>query len=149
MSQEDELVQERRRHLDELIALGVRPYPNRFDRTGSIAALVAAHGGRTGEELEAAPIEVTTAGRVLAIRSFGKASFLALSDGLSRLQVYVHARTRCPSWISGSSGCSTWATMSASRGTCSGRGPASSRSGRGGSSSSPSATGRCRRSGTA
>ena len=29
------------------------------------------------------------AGRVLGIRSFGKAAFLVLSDGRSRLQVYV------------------------------------------------------------
>ena len=30
-----------------------------------------------------------TAGRILAIRTFGKAGFLQLSDGRSRIQVYV------------------------------------------------------------
>ena len=29
------------------------------------------------------------AGRILGMRSFGKADFLVLSDGLARLQVYV------------------------------------------------------------
>jgi lysyl-tRNA synthetase class 2 len=32
---------------------------------------------------------VRTAGRILAIRSFGKANFLVLSDGKARLQVYI------------------------------------------------------------
>jgi lysyl-tRNA synthetase class 2 len=89
MSQEDELIQERRRHLDELVALGVRPYPHRFDRTHSVSAIVAGYGDTAAEDLEAAPVQVATAGRILAIRSFGKANFLALSDGQSRLQVYV------------------------------------------------------------
>ena len=39
--------------------------------------------------LEAEKIQTTTAGRVLAIRSFGKANFLVISDGAARIQVYV------------------------------------------------------------
>ncbi len=89
MSQEDEQVQQRRQHLESVAALGVPTYPNRFDRTDTISALVAAHGDETAEALEAGKVETVTAGRVLAIRSFGKASFLALSDGLQRIQVYI------------------------------------------------------------
>jgi lysyl-tRNA synthetase class 2 len=89
MSQEDEQIQQRRQHLAAIAALGVGPYPNRFDRTDTISALVAAHGDAPAASLEAAKVETVTAGRVLAIRSFGKASFLALSDGLRRVQVYV------------------------------------------------------------
>jgi lysyl-tRNA synthetase class 2 len=89
MSQEDEQIQQRRQHLAAIAALGVAPYPNRFDRTDTISALVAAHGDAPAASLEAAKVETVTAGRVLAIRSFGKASFLALSDGLHRIQVYV------------------------------------------------------------
>ena len=36
-----------------------------------------------GEELDAEPTTVTTAGRILGIRAFGKANFLVLSDGLA------------------------------------------------------------------
>ena len=89
MSQEDEQIQQRRQHLEGVAALGAATYPNRFDRTDTISALVAAHGDATAESLEAGKIETVTAGRVLAIRSFGKASFLALSDGLQRIQVYI------------------------------------------------------------
>jgi len=89
MSQEDEQTQQRRQHLAGIAALGAATYPNRFDRTDTVSALVAAHGQASAESLETARIETVTAGRILAIRSFGKASFLALSDGRQRIQVYI------------------------------------------------------------
>ncbi len=72
-----------------LRALGVEPYPARFDPSDSVSAIVDRHGDRSGEELEDERPKTITAGRVVAIRSFGKANFLVLSDGRSRLQVYV------------------------------------------------------------
>ncbi|MCL4846525.1 MAG: lysine--tRNA ligase [Acidobacteria bacterium] len=84
-----DLVAQRRANLAELVALGVEPYPHAFPCTDRVDELVAAHGGRTAEDLEAAPAHTRTAGRVLGIRSFGKANFLVLSAGGARLQVYV------------------------------------------------------------
>jgi lysyl-tRNA synthetase class 2 len=89
MSQGDELILDRRRHLDALRELGVPVYPNRFGRTHRITALVEANGDTPAEALETARIETSTAGRILAIRSFGKANFLVLSDGVSRIQAYI------------------------------------------------------------
>jgi lysyl-tRNA synthetase, class II len=86
---ESEQIRQRRQNFEDLQRLGITPYPHVFARTDSIAALVEAHAGKTGEELDAARIETTTSGRILAIRSFGKANFLVLSDGRSRIQVYV------------------------------------------------------------
>ena len=40
MSQEDEQIQQRRQHLEGIAALGAATYPNRFDRTDTISALV-------------------------------------------------------------------------------------------------------------
>src|SRR4029450_1194563 len=60
-----------------------------FERTDTIEALVAAHKGKTGEALEAEQPRTRTAGRILAIRSFGKANFLVLSDGREKIQVYI------------------------------------------------------------
>jgi len=91
MSNEIEQVAQRKAKLSELVALGVPPYPVRFERTATISEIVAARGGATGEELEAEKPEAVVAGRILSIRSFGKANFLVLSDGLERLQVYVRA----------------------------------------------------------
>jgi lysyl-tRNA synthetase class 2 len=89
MSSQDEQIQQRKANLEALVALGVAPYPNRFDRRDTIEALVDAHGGKSHDELEAERPETKTSGRILAMRSFGKANFLVLSDGRSRLQVYV------------------------------------------------------------
>src|SRR5258708_7070264 len=88
-SSQEEQIAQRRENLDALIALGVEVYPRRFDRTDGVAGLVASHGEKTHDELEAARRETITAGRILAIRSFGKANFLAISDGGARIQVYV------------------------------------------------------------
>src|SRR5882672_2346367 len=87
--QESDQVVQRRANLEELKKLGVESYPRRFAIDAPVDAVVAEHGNRPGEELEAAQPSVRTAGRILAIRSFGKASFLVISDGRARLQVYI------------------------------------------------------------
>jgi lysyl-tRNA synthetase, class II len=87
--EESDQVAQRRANLEALTALGVDPYPRRFETQATIAALVSEHGAKSGADLESARIEVRTAGRILAIRSFGKANFLVLSDGTARLQVYL------------------------------------------------------------
>jgi lysyl-tRNA synthetase class 2 len=86
---EDELLRQRRANFDELVHLGVEPYPRAYDRTHTIEELVSEYGGRTGEQLDAAEARTRTAGRILAIRSFGKANFLVISDGRSRIQAYI------------------------------------------------------------
>jgi lysyl-tRNA synthetase class 2 len=89
MSSQDEQAQQRRANLEELAKLGIDVYPRRFDRRHAIAELVTTYGSRTHDELEAGRIETVTSGRILAIRSFGKANFLVLSDGAAKLQVYI------------------------------------------------------------
>jgi lysyl-tRNA synthetase class 2 len=89
MEEQSDQVVQRRANLDELRALGVDVYPRRFDSQATIDAIVGEYSPRTGEELESARPVTRTAGRVLSIRSFGKANFLVLSDGKARLQVYV------------------------------------------------------------
>ncbi|NOT24684.1 MAG: lysine--tRNA ligase [Acidobacteria bacterium] len=88
-AEESDQVVQRRANLDELRKLGVNPYPHRFDLGESIEAVVGAHSSKTGEVLDAEAITTRTAGRILTIRTFGKANFLVLSDGKTRLQVYI------------------------------------------------------------
>src|SRR5438128_4716250 len=89
MTSQQEQIQQGRANLDALTKLGVEPYPHRFERRHSIVDLVAGYADRSRETLEAERIETLTSGRILAIRSFGKANFLVLSDGLAKVQVYV------------------------------------------------------------
>jgi lysyl-tRNA synthetase class 2 len=86
---DSELVAQRRANYEELLALGVRPYPNAFDATHRIGELVATYGSHTGEVLDAEHVPVRAAGRILGLRTFGKANFLVLSDGAATLQVYI------------------------------------------------------------
>jgi lysyl-tRNA synthetase, class II len=89
LAQESDQIIQRRQNLEDLKALGVDPYPRRFDPATTIEALVTAHGQKTGEQLDAEKLRPRVAGRILAIRSFGKANFLVLSDGEARVQVYI------------------------------------------------------------
>ena len=77
----DDQLKQRRANFEALTQLGVDPYPRLFERTHTVADLVARFSGKPAAELEAERFQTTTAGRILAIRSFGKANFLAISDG--------------------------------------------------------------------
>ncbi len=89
MSSEVVQTEQRRANLEAIIRLGFAPYPNKFDTTHTVSQLVEAHSAKTGAELEASCVDTVSAGRIVSVRSFGKASFLVLSDGRSRIQVYV------------------------------------------------------------
>jgi lysyl-tRNA synthetase class 2 len=89
MSSQEEQFQQRRANLGELAKLGVDIYPHAFERRHGISHLVDEYGRRTREELEAGRIDTVTSGRILAIRSFGKANFLVLSDGRAKIQAYI------------------------------------------------------------
>jgi lysyl-tRNA synthetase class 2 len=89
MSSHDEQVQQRQSNLAELARLGVETYPRIFERQHTISALVEGYGPRTHDELEAEHVPTVTSGRILAIRAFGKANFLVLSDGHAKIQAYV------------------------------------------------------------
>ncbi len=86
---ESDQLRQRRANFEELQRLGVDVYPHAFERTDTIQELVDAHGGKTAEALESERVETKTAGRILAIRSFGKANFLAISDGRAKIQIYI------------------------------------------------------------
>ncbi|MEZ5317645.1 MAG: lysine--tRNA ligase [Vicinamibacterales bacterium] len=89
MSNEAEQIAQRRAKLDALVAMGVAPYPNHFDRSADVSTIVATHGDTDAATLEAEQPRARTAGRILGIRGFGKASFVVLSDGRRRIQVYI------------------------------------------------------------
>jgi len=89
MTEDTDQIAQRKANLAELRALGIDIYPTRFDARATISAVVDEHGGAAGDALEATHVHTRVAGRILGIRSFGKANFLVISDGRSRVQVYV------------------------------------------------------------
>src|SRR5439155_867313 len=64
------------------------PYPTKADVDQSIPEVVSKYGGKSGADLESEKPRVKIAGRILAIREFGKTSFLVLSEKTARIQAY-------------------------------------------------------------
>ena len=101
IDQENDQIQQRRQHLDEIIRFGHPAYPHRYDQSHTITGIVrrfSAHAGRKDEaELESVNellrnVEggsIRLAGRIRTIRTMGKAGFVHVSDGLDALQVYL------------------------------------------------------------
>jgi lysyl-tRNA synthetase class 2 len=84
----------RQAKLLEIEKLGQAVYPNRFpakqgETAISLAEVRAKWDKSTGEELEAARVNVAVAGRIMAIRAQGKAGFATLQQEGQRLQIYV------------------------------------------------------------
>jgi lysyl-tRNA synthetase class 2 len=85
---EEDLTQNRLKNLDRIRAL-VDIYPFAYPLTDSVSEISGRYRETSGPDLEKLATTVRTAGRILAQRNQGKAGFLDLSDGSSRLQIYV------------------------------------------------------------
>ncbi len=74
-----------------LEALGIRPYPTRYERTHRLGEISALYEAKSLEELEALGVAVRVAGRVMTKRGHGKAGFATIADGDASLQIYVRS----------------------------------------------------------
>ncbi len=88
--QQDEhrLVAQRRGKLDALRLEGV-PFPNDFRRSTTAGELHAEYDEADATRLEAQPLRVSIAGRLMSKRVMGKASFAHLQDMSGRIQIFV------------------------------------------------------------
>ncbi|MGA0984153.1 MAG: amino acid--tRNA ligase-related protein, partial [Burkholderiaceae bacterium] len=90
---ENQLIAERRQKLAAIRATGVPAFPNDSSPSHRAAQLLKSHEAHSREDLEASPVQVVIAGRVMLKRVQGKASFLTLADSTGRLQVYLNDET--------------------------------------------------------
>ncbi|MDO9063588.1 MAG: amino acid--tRNA ligase-related protein, partial [Sulfuricella sp.] len=86
---ENQLIAERRDKLKKLREQGIA-FPNDFDRKDMAGDLLATHGDKDKEALEAENISVAIAGRMMLKRVMGKASFATVQDMSGRIQFYVN-----------------------------------------------------------
>ncbi len=84
-----EQVEVRLKKLERLRAEGENPYKNGFAPSHLAASLHEGYDAKTREELEAQEIAVSVAGRIMAIRDFGKAAFIRLQDRSGIIQLYI------------------------------------------------------------
>ena len=88
-STEREIIAQRARKAEALQALGVNPFGNGQAPRHVTAELHARYGEAPADEIARDPGDWSVAGRVLAVRSFGKAAFLRVRDGSGEIQVCV------------------------------------------------------------
>ncbi|CAN7295445.1 lysine--tRNA ligase [Variovorax sp. LjRoot290] len=90
---DNQLIAERREKLKALRAAQAEgkgvAFPNDFKPADRAAALVATHGETAAEVLEATPVAVSVAGRMMLKRVMGKASFATVQDATGRIQLYI------------------------------------------------------------
>jgi lysyl-tRNA synthetase, class II len=89
MDEANEQMEVRRQKLARLQHEGVVPYPNDFKASHTSASIRAQFATLYDDQDKAEARIFSLAGRVMAIRSFGKAAFFQLHDGSGSLQVYA------------------------------------------------------------
>lgn len=82
-------IQARLDTLNEIRERKENPYKNNFKPKDLAADLHKKFDGQSKDSLEKQNISASLAGRVMAIRSFGKAAFLQVSDRTGRIQFFV------------------------------------------------------------
>jgi lysyl-tRNA synthetase, class II len=80
---------QRRRKLDELRSRDINPFPNDFSIEHQAVQVHEAHEGMEAEALSELDVEYSLAGRIMALRSFGKAAFIKIQDRSGEIQVYL------------------------------------------------------------
>ena len=85
---ENQLIAERRSKLAEWRKSG-KAFPNDFSREHFAGKLDELYSDKDAAELEANPIEVKVAGRMMLKRVMGKASFATIQDVSGRIQLYI------------------------------------------------------------
>ncbi|MBV1951893.1 MAG: lysine--tRNA ligase, partial [Cycloclasticus sp.] len=94
---ENKLIAKRRDKLAEIKQQG-NAYPNDFRREHYAEALHAEYDQFSKEELEEKAISVSLAGRMMAKRVMGKASFAHVQDMSARMQLFIQRDTLAVSY---------------------------------------------------
>jgi len=81
----EQITQQRLDKIKRLRSQGIDPYPNRYDRTHSIGGAIALFE----QNEEASSLKL--AGRIVAHRSMGKATFIDLRDRSGKIQAYFRS----------------------------------------------------------
>ncbi len=72
---------------------GLNPFRNDLVPSCTTAEIHAKYAGKTREELEGVNDRVSVAGRIMAVRDFGKGGFLRIQDRKGQLQLFMSKET--------------------------------------------------------
>jgi len=89
LDESSEQIEVRKQKLQKLKAAGYSLYPNNFSPSHSTRDVHLTWDTASDQDLSTLDTEVLVAGRIIGIRSFGKASFFHIQDRWGRLQIYA------------------------------------------------------------
>ena len=87
--EESELLKRRREKIDSLKVDGIDLYPNDVQVADTTVSICDRFGEMTPEELEKITERFTLAGRLMAVRDFGKGAFISIQDRKGRIQAFL------------------------------------------------------------
>jgi lysyl-tRNA synthetase class 2 len=83
------VLEDRKKKIESLKAMGVRLYPTGYRCDLTISEAIARFGHMDSETLQNTKDSFRLAGRIMALRDFGKACFIHIKDRTGRIQAYV------------------------------------------------------------
>ncbi len=91
MQELNDLIKRRLEELEEIKNLGINPYPYKFNISTNSSEIIKTFKDPQNEEETQKQKEktVSVAGRLMAIRTMGKASFCHIKDEKGRIQIYI------------------------------------------------------------
>ncbi|MBI4224502.1 MAG: lysine--tRNA ligase, partial [Deltaproteobacteria bacterium] len=93
MSDENIYIDQRKKKAQGLRQQGTNPYPQNIKPAHTAGQILKEFDAKKGPELEKLKKTFSVAGRVMFIRSFGKAAFVKIRDFTGQLQVYFDKQT--------------------------------------------------------
>ena len=88
--EESELLKKRKEKIEDLKAEGVDLYPNDVKVQNTTEEILSRFSEMDHDQLSQVAERFSLAGRIMAVRNFGKAAFISLQDRKGRLQGYIH-----------------------------------------------------------
>ena len=89
MENTNPIVDERINKVQKLKAMGINPYPAGYHIDITIAEAIDRYGQMDEDSLRQEIKSCAMAGRIVALRNFGKASFIHIKDHSGRIQAYI------------------------------------------------------------
>lgn len=84
----NEQIEQRVKKLEEFRKAGIEPYGGGFEPSCQASEILQKYGEASKDELDAAPVVCSIAGRIVAMRDFGKAVFAHIQDSSGKIQIY-------------------------------------------------------------
>ncbi len=86
------LIKQRYEKAEVLEKQGIKLFPNTFRKHTDIKEIKERYTSLSPQELEEIEEEFSVAGRIMAIRSFGKATFAHIQDGTDKIQIFLQQK---------------------------------------------------------